>query len=37
MFENKRNENDSVIDILTQQGYKIKKYKSDTVAFIEEK
>jgi len=37
MFENKRNENDSVIDILTDLGYKIKKYKSDTIAFIEEK
>jgi len=37
MFENKRNENDSVSDILSEKGYKIKKYKSDTIAFTEEK
>lgn len=36
MFENKRNENDVVIDILLPFGYKIKKYKSDTIAYIED-
>ena len=35
MFENKRNENDSVIDILKDIGYKIDKRKSDTVAYYE--
>lgn len=34
MFENKRNENDLVIDILTDIGYTIEKHKSDTVAFF---
>lgn len=35
MFENKRNENDSVIDILKDLGYNIIKHKSDTVAYYE--
>jgi len=34
MFENKRNENNSVIDILNDIGYTVEKYKSDTVAFF---
>lgn len=33
MFENKRNENDSVIDILKNLNYNIMKHKSDTVAY----
>jgi FkbM family methyltransferase len=33
MFENKRNENDEVIRILTELGYSIQKYKSDTIAY----
>ena len=36
IFENKRNEGDRVIPILESVGYKIKKYKSDTVAYWEE-
>lgn len=36
MFENKRNENDIVIDLLISLSYKIKKYKSDTIAYIED-
>lgn len=35
MFENKRNENDSVIEVLKNIGYKINKHKSDTVAYYE--
>lgn len=35
MFENKRNENNSVIDILVSVGYSIIKHKSDTVAYFE--
>lgn len=35
MFENKRNENDSVIKFLSDLGYKINKHKSDTVAYYD--
>lgn len=34
MFENKRNENDELIDLFLQLGYNYKKYKSDTVVYI---
>ena len=37
IFENKRNENDVVITILEGLGYNTQKYKSDTVAWFEEK
>ena len=33
LFENKRNENDCVIEFLEAMGYSSKKYKSDTVAY----
>ena len=33
MFENKRNENDIIIDILKKLNYNIEKYKSDTIAY----
>jgi len=36
IFENKRQENDIVITILEELGYKTQKYKSDTVAWYEE-
>lgn len=35
MFENKRNENDKVIDILKDMDYSIIKHKSDTVAVFD--
>ena len=34
MFENKRNENDIVIEILSEIGYTIKKHTSDTIAYF---
>lgn len=34
MFENKRKENDIIIDILKKVNYNILKYKSDTIAYI---
>jgi FkbM family methyltransferase len=36
MFENKRNENQCVIDFLSELGYSIKKYKSDTIAYYKD-
>ena len=33
MFENKRNENDIIIDILKNLNYNIEKHKSDTIAY----
>jgi hypothetical protein len=35
MFENKRKENEKVVDFFTKLGYNIKQYKSDTVAYYE--
>ena len=35
MFENKRKENEKVVDFFTKLGYNIKQHKSDTVAYYE--
>ena len=35
MFENKRKENEKVVDFFTKLGYNIKEHKSDTVAYYE--
>ena len=35
MFENKRKQNEKVVDFFTKLGYNIKQHKSDTVAYYE--
>ena len=35
MFQNKRKQNEKVVDFFTKLGYNIKQHKSDTVAYYE--